>query len=176
MKFFPTISRGLAQRSDQASDEPSMTEVTEFSIPTSELEAFAARLLELNAPNDSVVVPDHTEIAIAKKIISIQTDVSKILEIVSVPIRPALDVLLDLYISESKGRRVSVSDASIAANCPMTTGLRWVGALEDAKLVQRNSDANDQRRRFISLTPLGRALTLKCIQAYSNIAVPRSND
>ncbi|WP_126172872.1 winged helix DNA-binding protein [Altericroceibacterium xinjiangense] len=68
---------------------------------------------------------------------------------------PAWDLLLDLYIAVSQGKRVSVTSACIAADVPSTTALRWIGLLEKEGLVVRENDEADARRVFIRLTPDG---------------------
>ena len=68
---------------------------------------------------------------------------------------PAWDILLDLYIAQAKGRDVSVSSACIGSAVPPTTGLRWLGMLEQAGLVVRNEDARDHRRVLVRLSADG---------------------
>jgi hypothetical protein len=63
-------------------------------------------------------------------------------------------ILLDLYANQGK-RRVSVSSASIASGGPPTTGLRWIGLLLDAGLIERIADARDGRRVHLELTQRG---------------------
>lgn len=69
---------------------------------------------------------------------------------------PAWDMLLDLFASELEGRRVSVSSLCIAAAVPPTTALRWIGAMHDAGLFERQADPNDRRRAYIGLSEKGR--------------------
>jgi hypothetical protein len=69
---------------------------------------------------------------------------------------PAWDMLLDLFASQVEGKQVCVSDASIAANVPQTTGLRWVDTLAREGLALRRSDPNDGRRCIVDLTPTAR--------------------
>jgi len=66
---------------------------------------------------------------------------------------PAWDILLDLYVAEATKQRISISAACIASGVPSTTGLRWIGRLEELGLVRRNDDPSDRRRAYISLTP-----------------------
>lgn len=66
---------------------------------------------------------------------------------------PAWDVLLDLYLAGLENRRVSVSNACIAAAVPTTTALRWIGLLEEEGLVQRFDDPGDRRRAYLQLAP-----------------------
>jgi DNA-binding MarR family transcriptional regulator len=66
---------------------------------------------------------------------------------------PAWDILLDLLRAEIAHERVSVSSACIAAAVPATTGLRWLGTLEQHGLVVRERDLHDARRIFVVLSP-----------------------
>lgn len=68
---------------------------------------------------------------------------------------PAWDILLDLYICEAEGRRVSITDACIGSCVPPTTGLRWIQVLSDEKLLKKVEDPTDARRAFVSLTDHG---------------------
>lgn len=65
---------------------------------------------------------------------------------------PAWDILLDLYAASLGQRRVSVSDACLAAAVPASTGLRWITTLEKAGLVVRTNDPLDRRRVFVALS------------------------
>lgn len=69
---------------------------------------------------------------------------------------PCWDMLLDLYVSRSKGLRpVSVSSLCIASAVPATTALRWINALVQEGLVARQPDLRDKRRVLVSLTDEG---------------------
>ena len=68
---------------------------------------------------------------------------------------PAWDILLDLYIAQAEGRSISVSSACIGSAAPPTTGLRWLGVLQDEGLVLREHDPQDQRRILVRLSPNG---------------------
>jgi DNA-binding MarR family transcriptional regulator len=65
---------------------------------------------------------------------------------------PAWDILLDLYAAELEGQRVSVSSLCIAASVPPTTALRWISAMTEDGLLQRELDPTDARRVFIQLS------------------------
>lgn len=67
---------------------------------------------------------------------------------------PAWDILLDLYIAYAEGKPVSVSSACIGSASPPTTGLRWLGVLQEAGLIEREHDPRDQRRVLVHLTTL----------------------
>jgi hypothetical protein len=70
---------------------------------------------------------------------------------------PAWDMLLDLFLQQSLGRRVCVSSLCIASCAPSSTALRWIRALEEADLIERSRDPADGRRVFVRLTAGGHA-------------------
>lgn len=65
---------------------------------------------------------------------------------------PAWDILLEIFIAENIGKRLSVTGACIGAAAP-TTGLRWLRRLETEGLVSREHDGQDKRRIYVRLTP-----------------------
>ncbi len=65
---------------------------------------------------------------------------------------PAWDVLLDLFVAEYAGRKVSVSSACLAAGVPLSTALRWLSKLEAKGLIVRRPDEQDARRTHVMLT------------------------
>ncbi|MBD3730728.1 MAG: winged helix DNA-binding protein [Sphingomonadales bacterium] len=65
---------------------------------------------------------------------------------------PCWDILLDLYCSEKRNRRMSVSAACIGSASPETTGLRMLGKLEEEGYIFRQRDQADARRCFVRLT------------------------
>ena len=65
---------------------------------------------------------------------------------------PAWDMLLDLYIARVAGQNVSVTSLCIAADAPLTTGLRWIALLESEGLIARYPDPADKRRTYLRLT------------------------
>ena len=69
---------------------------------------------------------------------------------------PAWDLLLELFIAEADERRVSISNACVAAAVPSTTAIRWIKELESHKLVRREDDPDDARRTYVRLTGAGR--------------------
>lgn len=68
---------------------------------------------------------------------------------------PAWDILLELYYSELKQKRVSVSKLGIGARLPLTTVLRWLDALRKEGLIVRRPDPLDGRRVFVALSQAG---------------------
>lgn len=79
---------------------------------------------------------------------------------------PAWDILLDLYISQETERDVSVTDATLAAGCPASTGLRWIQVLQDQGLVTRLRDCSDNRRIFLMLTEQGQTRVRDALRAH----------
>lgn len=69
---------------------------------------------------------------------------------------PAWDILLDLYINGVRGRPVSITSACIAGDIPATTGLRWLGVLEQEKLIEREVSKTDARVTLVQLTAAAR--------------------
>lgn len=69
---------------------------------------------------------------------------------------PAWDILLDLYVSETRRKKIDVTSACIAAGVPASTGLRWIAILVQNGYVERREDPADARRSLVSLTPLAR--------------------
>ncbi|WP_380782130.1 winged helix DNA-binding protein [Sphingomonas sp. R86520] len=69
---------------------------------------------------------------------------------------PAWDILLDLFISDHEGHRLSVSAVCIGARAPSATALRYLTLLQEADLVERTRDERDGRRSHVQLTGLGR--------------------
>ena len=68
---------------------------------------------------------------------------------------PAWDILLDLFIHHQQGKSVSVTSACLASAAPPTTGLRWLGVLEQAGFVARAPDPDDRRVTLVGLTENG---------------------
>jgi len=83
---------------------------------------------------------------------------------------PGWDILLELYAAELAEERVAVSEVSKIAAVPPTTGLRWIGQLEQEGLIGRERDTRDRRRVFLKLTPSG----LKAMQKYFEVSGSRT--
>jgi hypothetical protein len=64
---------------------------------------------------------------------------------------PAWDMIVDLAIARARFSRVSVTSLCIASGVPSTTALRWIGVLIERGVFQREDDATDRRRAFVSL-------------------------
>jgi DNA repair protein RadC len=66
---------------------------------------------------------------------------------------PAWDMLIDLFIHECEGKPVSTSSLCIASGLPMSSALRLLQRLSDARFLVRKADPSDGRRNFIKLAP-----------------------
>jgi DNA-binding MarR family transcriptional regulator len=64
---------------------------------------------------------------------------------------PAWDILLELYLAERNGRRLSVSGACYVSGVPLTTALRWISRLEADGWIRRVDDPLDKRRSWVVL-------------------------
>jgi DNA-binding MarR family transcriptional regulator len=67
---------------------------------------------------------------------------------------PAWDVLLDLYINNSRRKAISVSSACLAASVPTSTALRHVAELVRRQLVVRYPHPHDRRTFVLRLSAL----------------------
>lgn len=68
---------------------------------------------------------------------------------------PAWDMLLDLFVERTAGKRVMTTSACIASNVPPTTALRYIKVLEQAGLVRRYADPSDSRVTYVEITQQG---------------------
>lgn len=68
----------------------------------------------------------------------------------------AWSMLLDLFVSEYYGRKVSTTSVCIASDVPGTTALRWLDILESNGFVERLPTDHDKRVKYVSLTPKAR--------------------
>lgn len=66
---------------------------------------------------------------------------------------PAWDILLVLFLAETRQQRISVSQVRNHFSIPSTTALRWITSLTNAGFIVRRDDPLDRRRKFLELTP-----------------------
>lgn len=85
---------------------------------------------------------------------------------------PAWDMMLDLLATRLEGRRAQVSSVCAAAAVPTSTALRWIGVLEEKRLLVRTSDPADKRRVFIDLSELGYRTLLNCLSNARSASEP----
>lgn len=79
---------------------------------------------------------------------------------------PSWDIMLDLFVSEIEGVRVTISSACIAASAPQTTGLRHLKTLESRGLIRRVDDRFDKRRAYVVLTEPARELMVDLLRTH----------
>ena len=66
---------------------------------------------------------------------------------------PAWDIILDLYIHNSKNQDVSVTSVCSASMVPITTALRYITVLSERGLIERSKKPKDGRSYLLRLTP-----------------------
>lgn len=66
---------------------------------------------------------------------------------------PAWDMLIDLFIENGEGRRLSTSDLCLSSGLPLSSALRLVQQLCDEKVLFKVADKDDGRRQFVNLSP-----------------------
>ncbi|WP_156318271.1 winged helix DNA-binding protein [Porphyrobacter sp. AAP60] len=130
------------------------------------MEALAIELRSISDDEIETVPTDSTLVALASKIYSARRDVDKIFGMHGFSVSPAWDIILDLYKANALGQDISVSSACIGAACPATTGLRWIQALENMKLIERRPDPEDRRRFVVSLTEVGKIKAVKALSSH----------
>lgn len=79
---------------------------------------------------------------------------------------PAWDMLLDLFVNFSNGKLITTTSICHAAEVPLTTGLRWIGLLETAGLVERFRVADDSRVNGVRMTKAGYQAVRGCISEW----------
>jgi hypothetical protein len=65
---------------------------------------------------------------------------------------PGWDILLDLFIQRSEGKRISIISVCIAANAPTSTVLRYLQAMMDVGTIIRSRSVEDSQGLLISLS------------------------
>lgn len=65
---------------------------------------------------------------------------------------PAWEMLIDLFVNQTNGVKISVSSIVLASGVPTTTALRHLGLLVDSGSVVRTPCPNDARRTYVHLS------------------------
>lgn len=116
------------------------------------LEDLAIELRSITDRNVEPIPSNATFVSLAKRIYGARRLVDEVFGMEGFAVSPAWDMMLDLYQARIEGKRISITSACIGGACPPTTGLRWLQALENQKLVKREADPNDGRRQVVELT------------------------
>jgi DNA-binding transcriptional ArsR family regulator len=78
---------------------------------------------------------------------------------------PAWDMLLDLFIRQSKSEEISVKSACLNADMPAPTVARWIKVLESNGLIISQQDPGDEMRSLINLTQAGYEAMLRYFES-----------
>ncbi|WP_422034535.1 response regulator [Reyranella sp.] len=78
------------------------------------------------------------------------------------------EILLDLYVSERQGERISLTALGGSAGVPLTSALRRIHELERNGMISRIPDPTDKRRVAALLTEKGREAVQTFIRSYAN--------
>lgn len=78
---------------------------------------------------------------------------------------PAWDILLDLFISQTREEKTSVRTGSIGDQSPPTITLRWFLILEQRGLIAQEPDPEDETKALLRFTPTGYESMLRYFEA-----------
>jgi hypothetical protein len=67
------------------------------------------------------------------------------------------DMLLDVFIADMDGKRLTATAVCAGSDVALTTGLRWLRAMERMGLIERVLDPVDRRCQYIVLKEAGRS-------------------
>jgi DNA-binding transcriptional ArsR family regulator len=78
---------------------------------------------------------------------------------------PAWDMLLDLFIRQSKSEKISVKSACLNSDMPAPTVARWIKVLESNGLIISQQDPGNEMRSSINLTQAGYEAMLRYFES-----------
>lgn len=145
---------------------PSVGQQGRRQIIAEKLEAIAIELLSDPDEVQATVPTEGTLAALASKVYSARRQVDEIFAMPGLAVSPAWDMMLDLYTAKISGKRISVTSACIGGACPVTTGLRWLQALEGRHLIERKPDPEDRRRCVVELTEGGKFKVERALESH----------
>lgn len=87
----------------------------------------------------------------ARRLLEISRQASAVLE-GSLLSNPGWDILLDLFIQRSEGKRISIISVCVAANAPTSTVLRYLQALMDSGTIVKASSPDDSQGLLVELS------------------------
>lgn len=82
---------------------------------------------------------------------------------------PYLDMLLDLYVSQSEGQDTYVWSLCMATSAPLSTAHRKITDLEQRGLLALEPGLTDRRRVGVQLTQEGEAVVVSLVQCFETI-------
>ena len=107
-----------------------------------------ATVRQIEAPNR---YSEKRLLQLAERILSVRSARTKIFG-GGVFGEPDYEIMLDLFVNESRGRKVSISSACVASGVPPTTALRHITAMIERGWIERTSDPHDRRSANLMLT------------------------
>jgi Winged helix DNA-binding domain len=131
----------------------------------------AGNLFEFSSQRSAIILPlndikfDYACSAYNEYIICREVD--DLFEFENFSHSPYWDIMLYLFMSKCINSSISVSSAFNEATFPITTGLRWLKALEDMGLLTRSDDPSDRCRAIVSITDKGWAKTCNALKLRS---------
>jgi len=78
---------------------------------------------------------------------------------------PAWDILLDLFIRQTRDEKISVPKVSIGDQAPAKTTLRWFLVLEENGLIAQEQDPDNTNQVLLRFTPTGYEAMLRYFEA-----------
>lgn len=87
----------------------------------------------------------------ARRLLEISRQANAVLE-GSLLSNPGWDILLDLFIQRSEGKRISIISVCVAANAPTSTVLRYLQAMMDSGTIVKTSSPDDSQGLLVDLS------------------------
>lgn len=75
-------------------------------------------------------------------------------------------MLLDLFVSQNEGKRLSSTSLCHGTFHPQTTALRWLDVLIDEGFVVRSQCLDDRRVKYVALTARGTQAVERVLRSY----------
>lgn len=124
----------------------------------SSMEAIVAKVRQIADSVPNVPSPAKNSISAldaARRIIALRRKRNRAFQVHSLDDifgEPAWDMMLDLFIAERTGSRISVSSLCIGSNVAPTTALRHIRTMVERGVFMRTPDPSDNRRIWVSLS------------------------
>jgi DNA-binding MarR family transcriptional regulator len=80
---------------------------------------------------------------------------------------PSWHILLDLFVSDHDGRKVSVSSACLASMSPQTTALRYLAKMAESGDIERSHDHIDNRRIYVAISGAAKDRMINLLVGFS---------
>ncbi|MBA4051938.1 MAG: hypothetical protein C0472_08695 [Erythrobacter sp.] len=103
--------------------------------------------------------------ALAATLSDTRRRIDEIFDFQGFAVSPACDIMLELFQARVRGTPVSVERLCHALSCAPTTGIRWVAALEEMRLLKRIAGGPGQGERVV-ITERGFQKTAQVLQMH----------